>query len=419
MKNLSPKVDLINRIINDGKKSGVLQVKIQDKKVDGRRILVDGKEKIYFGNCSYLGLELDERLKRGAIDAITNYGTYFSCSRAYVELPLFDELEYLFYKMFGKPCIVAPTTTLGHIANIPVLVRPEDAIILDHQVHTSIQNAAQIAKANGTYVEMMRHGRMDMLEARIKKLRDKHERIWFMIDGVYSMYGDYAPLEEVYQLMNKYEQLWCYIDDAHGMSWAGENGTGFALSQLPSFHERMIFIASLAKGFGVCGSVMVYPTKDIKDIVRNCGASLVFSGPPQPVALGASIASCKIHLSNEIYEKQDKLADLIRYYIMTAKGLGLPLVSDAKTPIFFIGVGTPETGYEITKRMVDSGYLLNLSVFPAVPYKNAGLRSTVTVNHTVQDIYDMLSSLANHLEDMEKKHQLNKNEIFKAFALPC
>jgi 7-keto-8-aminopelargonate synthetase-like enzyme len=417
MKNLSPQVELVNQIISNGHKAGVLQVRIQNSKVNGRSVTVDGKEKVYFGNCSYLGLENDERIKDAAIEAIRNYGTYFSCSRTYVEVPLFEELEYLFFQMFGKPCTIAPTTTLGHMSNIPILIRPEDAVILDHQVHASIQNAVQIVKANGTHVEIMRHGRMDMLESRIKKLKDKHDRIWFMTDGVYSMYGDVAPMDELHELMDRYEQLWCYVDDAHGMSWTGHNGTGFALSKMPTFHDRMIFIASLAKGFGVCGAVLVYPNRETREIVKNCGSTLVFSGPPQPVTLGASIASCKIHLSNEIYERQEKLADLMRYYVLTAKALGLPLVSEVKTPIFFIGVGTPETGYEITKRMLDSGYLLNLSVFPAVPYKNTGLRTTLNTNLSIQDIYDMLSTLANHLEDMEKKQKVNKQEIFKAFAL--
>lgn len=420
MKNLSPQVELVNRIVNDGKKIGISQIRIQDGKVNGRTITVDEREKIYFGNCSYLGLEQDSRVKQAAKQAIDNYNMVFSCSRTYAEIPLLYEAEELLSKIFfDKPCIIAPTTSLGHIANISTLVSPNDAIIIDHQAHTSIHNAVKIVKAMGTHVEIVRHGRIDLVEERINNLKDHYQRIWYMIDGVYSMYGDIAPVDQLCDLMDRYEQLWCYVDDAHGMSWAGVNGMGIALQRMQRFHDKLIFIASLAKGFGVCGAALVYPNSEIREIVRNCGSTIMFSGPPQPSVLGGIKESCKIHLSSEIYEKQEKLLDMIRYYIMTAKGLGLPLVSDSKTPIFFIGVGTPDTGYEITKKMIDSGYLLNLSVFPAVPYKNAGLRSIVTVNHTIQDIYDMLSSLANHLEDMEKRRQINKTEIFKAFALPC
>jgi 7-keto-8-aminopelargonate synthetase-like enzyme len=78
-------------------------------------------------------------------------------------------------------------------------------------------------KSRGVHVEMIRHNRMDMLEDRIKALRQKYPRIWYMADGIYSMYGDASPVNDVYELMDKYPELYYYVDDAHGMSCYGKN----------------------------------------------------------------------------------------------------------------------------------------------------------------------------------------------------
>jgi 7-keto-8-aminopelargonate synthetase-like enzyme len=162
---------------------------------------------------------------------------------------------------------------------------------------------------------------------------------------------------------------------------------------------------------------MVFNDKEIKTTIRNVSPALMFSGPIQPANLGALVASAKIHLSHEIYARQEKVKDLIRYFNITAKGLGLPLVREDRTPIFYIGVGVPEIGFEICRRMLESGYYLNIAVYPAVPYKNTGLRITVTHHLSKSDIYEMLTTLALHLEDIGKRKHFDKEVILRAFAL--
>ncbi len=417
-KNLSPNVELANQIIEQGRSVGILHNVISNTETDGKNIILNGKRVTYFGNCSYLGLEHDTRLKEAAIDAIHRYGIQFSCSRTYASVPLFDELEPLLSEIFGKPTIAAPTTTLAHLSTVPVLMRREDAIIIDQQAHASMHNAVAVAKSMGVHVEMIRHSRMDMLESRLKKLVHQYERVWFMTDGVYSMFGDVAPLSTLWDFMNQYDNFYCYIDDAHGMSWTGKHGRGYALSQLPYFHEKMVLLTSLAKGFGACGAAIVLPNEEWRRVVLNVGPTLMFSGPLQPSTLGAMIASAKIHLTPEITEKQDRLSQLMSYFMLTAKSLRLPLVNEDRTPVFFIGVGTPDTGAEISQRMLKSGYLLNPSSFPSVPYKNTGLRATLTTFHTEQDIYQMLHTLSSHLNDMERQAKVSRKEIHIAFNMP-
>jgi 7-keto-8-aminopelargonate synthetase-like enzyme len=264
---------------------------------------------------------------------------------------------------------------------------------------------------------MVRHNRMDMLESRIKKLSDKYERIWFMTDGIFSMFGDVVPLDALLELCKTYPKLHLYIDDAHGMSWTGEHGKGYILERLPDFHERLILVTSLGKGFGATGAAVVVPNKELKEVILNVGPTLMFSTPIMPAGLAAIVESAKIHLTPEITERQERLSKLMSYFSLTAKSLKLQLVNEDRTPIYFVGVGKPRAGMEITREMIGAGYMVSPSAFPSVPYNSTGIRTNLTINHTEQNIYDMLTTLAGVIEDMEKKKHLSRVAIQKAFGL--
>ena len=218
-------IDTLNQIIEDGfQRKLVHNFTSADTTIPDSSVVIEEHEMINFGSCSYLGLEKHPKLKNGVIDAVTKYGTQFSSSRTYLSHALYQELEGLLGNMFDRPVIVTASTTLGHLATIPVVVGPNDAIVLDLQVHSSIQMTVQQLKAKKIPVHIIKHNCMESLESKIQKLYNKHEKIWYFADGVYSMYGDYAPFEELDNLLVKYDKFNLYIDDAHGMGWSGENG---------------------------------------------------------------------------------------------------------------------------------------------------------------------------------------------------
>lgn len=395
---------------------GIILLSTEDEKLDGRRITVFGKQLINFSSCSYLGLEHHPRVKEKAIEAIQNYGTQFSSSRAYISIGLYRELENQLSMMFEAPVVVSASTTLGHISNMPVLIGSKDVVILDAQVHASVQTAVQFLKSRNVPIELIRHNRMDILEDRILELKDKYEKIWYMADGVYSMYGDYAPLEELMKMLNQYEQLHLYIDDAHGMSWIGKHGTGYAKTGLPR-HQRIFLVTSLNKAFAAGGGALIYPNEEWKRKVRNCGSTMVFSGPVQPPSLGAAIASAEIHLSDEIYKLQNQLKDKIKFFVETAKKLELPLISKTLSPIKFIGVGKPGVGYSMVRRLMDAGYYINLSVFPSVSYNNTGLRLPLTNHLTYEDIEGVLTAIARELPIALQEEDSSMKSIYQAFKM--
>ena len=257
-----------------------------------------------------MGLETDLRLKNAACDAVARYGVQFASSRAYVSCPPYAELERLLGAMFEAPLVVAQTTTLAHFAALPILVGSEDAVICDQLVHHSVQAVLPTLQAAGTTCRFVRHSRMDRLDDMVSKLAARHRRVWYLADGVYSMHGDPAPQAALHELVSRHEQLHLYVDDAHGLSWAGRHGRGTVLGDGP-LPPRTVMVASLAKAFSAGGAVMVFPDAETARLVRTCGSTMIFSGPLQPALLGAAIASARIHLSNEIHERQSKLMDRI------------------------------------------------------------------------------------------------------------
>lgn len=412
-------IDTIDEIATYGAKKGVFHLNTGNFKINGSKIFLNGeinKEVVNFGSCSYLGLEFDARLKQAAKDAIDCYGTQFSCSRTYISNRYYKELETLLGRVFEAYAVVTPTTTLGHIGAIPLFVGSNDAVILNHQVHHSVQTAVNLVKSKGVHTELVRHNRMDLLEERIKVLRQTHKKIWYMADGIYSMFGDATPVEEVYNLLEKYPEFHFYVDDAHGMSCFGKNGRGYVLGK-KAIHEKMIVAVSFAKAFATGGGALIFPTEEMARRFRTCGGPMIFSGPMQPSQLGAAIASAKIHLSEDINLFQEQLHSSIKYANAMIKKYELPLISESDSPVFFIGVSLPKIGYKMITRMINDGYFLNLGIFSAVPMKNTGVRFTITRNHSFREIEKMVQALAKNLKEVLIEENFTVEQIYKAFKM--
>lgn len=410
-------LETVEKIVKHAKENGVAHLTTEDSKLVNNSIKIKENDYVNFGSCSYLGLEFNKELREGAKRAIDDYGTQFSSSRAYVSPRFYNELEAKLSKIFNAPTVVTPTTTLGHVAAIPVLVGPNDVVILDHQVHSSVQTAVALVKAKGVKVEMVRHNRMDLLEEKIMKFKGEYENIWYMADGIYSMYGDAAPLDEIYALLDKYSQFRFYVDDAHGMSCYGKNGRGYVLAER-EIHNQMVMATSFAKAFATGGGALIFPNEELAMSVRSLGGPMITSGPMQPSALGAAIASADFHLSDRINEYQEELQENIKYTHLMLKKYKLPNLAADFSPIFFVGVGLPKVAYSLVNKMMKDGFFLNIGIFPAVPIKNTGVRFTITRLHTFEQIESMVQSMAKHFPVVLKEEDYSIDLICKAFKIP-
>ncbi len=386
---------LIDRSVRDAADAGIMMLTVDDAEYDGRFVEIDGIRLRNFGSCSYLGLDQRTELKEGAIEAVRRYGTQFSISRAYLQSPLYEALESALETMTGGVALLAPTTTLGHMAALPVLIQPDDAVLVDHFTHTSVHMATSLL---GTVpVAEVRHNDMEQLDREIARLARSHRRVFYLVDGLYSMHGDFAPFQDIAELLEKHPQLHVYVDDAHSTSWLGTHGRGSALERLPD-RSRVYVALSLNKAFSAAGAALIFSNAEDKARVRRCGGPMLFSGPIQPPMLGAALASANLHLDPDFGKLQRALADRIRLTLSLSEELRLPLSDRAPSPVFFVRCGPLEAMFELAQALRVRGFYACPSGFPAVPRDQAGIRFTLSLHNTEADIRELLDAFATEMK---------------------
>ena len=410
-------IETASQIVNYSVKQKVAHLNTLSKPFSNNKINTTEGSLVNFSLCDYLSLSTDKRLIESAVESIRNNGVYTSISRTYLKLGIYEEAEHIVSKIFRKPVLLLPRTTLGHITALPIIVDKNDAVILDQQVHTSVRIATDMLQAYGIHVETIKHNNLNQLQDKINALKSTKNKIWYMADGVYSMFGDCLPAKEIKQMLDDNEQLYLYADDAHGMSWKGENGNGLVLSEIV-YHHKLFLTTSLGKGFGAGGGALVCPNQKTKDMIALLGAPLMFTSPVEPSTLGSIIASAKIHLSKEIIAKQNKLALNIEYFYRRAKELCLPVVDSSPTPIALMATIKPDIVIDIGRRMFDRGFHLTGGVFPSVPFNSSGVRVTINLYQSIQDIEDLLNAFSISYEEELKKRDMNMEQIFKHFKIP-
>ena len=410
-------IDTVNSVISGAKNEGVLHLYAEDSFLNGRTLQIEGKQMYHFGTTGYLGLEQDERIKQAAIDAIQKFGTQFPLSKTYISNPLYAELEAKIEKMYGITPVITKNSTLGHLAVIPTVVRDEDAVILDHQVHWSVQNACQQLKLRGIPVEMVRHNNLNMLEDKIKELSNRNGKIWYMADGVYSMFGDFAPISELIKLTQKYPQLHLYFDDVHGMSWKGINGTGYVFDSFNQLPNNVLIVSTLSKTFGASGAMLICSDRKLREKIKNFGGPLTFSAQLEPASLAAASSSADIHLSPEITVLQDELTERITYFNSLLEESNVPLIVKNDSPVFFIGTGMPATAYNLTQKLFKEGFFVNPGLYPAVPVKNTGIRITISRHNQKEDIKALTEALQFHFPKALEETDNSLEKIQRSFRL--
>ena len=411
-------LDTVDHIWTTAKNKGVMHLNSQEQYFDGTFFDINEKRYVNFGTCGYLGLEKHPALIEGASDLLHKFGTQLSMSRAYVRPPYIQELEELISQIFqGNKAIVYTSTSTAHLSVIGTLIKPDDLIILDQQVHYSVQYPCKFAKLQGTEVKMVRHSNYDLLEDMLKEEGNKYNRIWYMADGVYSMHGDIPNTDRLKELMQKYPKLHLYFDDAHGMGWGGTNGAGNIFEKL-GVSDRIILISTLAKGFGCVGGTAIFANTETYRKIDTYGGILTYTHPLTPANVGAAIASAKIHLSPEIYEYQAELRGLMDYMNRLLVEKNITNTSSPDAPIYFIGAGSSKVTHNLVNRILEEGIYVNTATFPVVPNDKSGLRFTLTRHNTMSDVKLLADALAYHLPLAIAEEGDDIQRVYDVFNIP-
>jgi 7-keto-8-aminopelargonate synthetase-like enzyme len=372
---------------------------IIDEAGPGRRIVVDGRELVNFGSDSFLGLDQDPRVQDAVRRGLERWGTHNGASRAFASVRANIDAEESLADWLGvESVLILPSVMLANFGAIPGLAGRQDAIAMDEQAHSSMQEAAKIARANGAKVATFAHSDPAALERTLHSLRPYRSAL-VCIDGVYSMSGRIPPMAELDAVARAADAV-LYVDDAHGTGVLGEQGRGTVLEALGSYDNAFV-VGSLSKAFSCAGGFIGCPGPFQRLLKIRC-APYIFGGPVVPPYLEAIGTIIDILRSDEYPRLRARLDAAIRRLIGGLTDLGL-VVMGAVTPIVSVLIGDEAATLNAGKFLFDRGYYVQSVLFPAVPYHAGVLRIQCNANHDESEIEGLLSAFA---------------ELTRAMALP-
>ncbi|MER8880824.1 aminotransferase class I/II-fold pyridoxal phosphate-dependent enzyme [Mesorhizobium sp. M0684] len=379
---------------------------VQGRSTTGRTFLLGAgpldarPEVIDFVRCSYLGLDNHPEVVSGAIAAIEAHRSlHWSCARTRLNFDLLAELEATLSEMFCARVLAFSSVMLANLGAMPILASGEltggrkPVVVFDRTAHISLAYHKPVV-ADETRVETIAHNDIDALD----RLCRDNPVVAYVCDGVYSMGGN-SPIKELRQLQERYG-LFLYIDDAHGISLFGHLGQGFARSQFPQvLGDRTIIAASLAKGFGASGGMLMLGTPDQETLFRRYAIPHAFSAAANLAAVGAALGSCKIHRSAELGQRQRQLAqriDLFDRRIATAeRGNSLP--------IRMITMGSEAKAIAFARELLDCGFYTSVTFFPTVGQGKAGIRVCITADHGISQIEQLCDCILEKVAETTDK----------------
>ncbi len=357
------------------------------------------RELLDFGNCSYLALDSSEQVIEGGVELVRKYGTTYTSSRLFSEFQPLLDAEALLSRIFcGGHCVVGTSTSLHHIGIIPAITCSDDLLCYDRAVHASVQDGLRHAETWNTRSKLLRHNDTDRLERILQTQSQRHRKIWYFCDGIYSMDSDALPIQRLRELQERYPKLWLYVDDSHGVGWYGKRGEGYFLSHYERFPQRCVVVNALSKGFGAGASAALFPDAEMLRRLRMTANHLIFSTPPQVAVVGQIIAAAKLHLSPGLLALQARLRANVYRVINLAARHRLTVIDKSLTPIVSILVGPAELAMDCTIAAEEAGLLLNPGIFPAVAYGRSIMRLTINVNHSPEDLERAIDFIASFLQ---------------------
>jgi 8-amino-7-oxononanoate synthase len=351
----------------------------------GPVVQMEGRERITLGSNNYLGLTGDERVKATAREALERYGTGLTGSRFMNgTTPLHLELERELADWMGTEDALVYTT--GYLANtgaIGTLLDPGDTVICDTGDHASILDAVSLSRAR---VRPFRHNRLDKLESMLRRAESDGGGVLVVVDGIFSMEGDLAPVPVVAELCRRYGAR-LMVDEAHGVGVLGARGAG-ACELFGSEDEVDLRMGTFSKSLASCGGFIAGPA-DVIDFLRVQSRSFMFTAAAVPAAVGAALGALRIVRSDEGPEMMAKVLGNARYLHDGLADLGydvkeacrLPDGTEVITQIVPVLVGDDWKAVLLWKALYDAGVYVNVAIYPAVPRGGALLRTSVMATH--------------------------------------
>ncbi|MEO0071571.1 MAG: pyridoxal phosphate-dependent aminotransferase family protein [candidate division WOR-3 bacterium] len=364
-------------IVDRAKRQGYYPYFIPLNSEPDRRVIINGKELIMLGSNNYLGLTTDPRVKEAAIAAIKKYGTGCTGSRFLNgTLDLHVELERELASFHNKEdCIVFSTGYQTNLGVVSALVRRGDVAITDKLDHASIMDGCQMSYGS---VKRFTHNDPNSLETVLKGLPSDSGKL-VIVDGVFSMEGDIAPLDKIVPLVKKF-QCRLMVDDAHSIGVLGKNGRGTA-EHFGVENDVDLIMGTFSKSFATIGGYVVGEHKVIT-YIRHQARPLIFSAAIPPTAAATVLAALKIIKSEP--ERRERLWRNARKMIDGLRAMGYN-IGGTQTPIVPIHIGSDMKTLSFWRALFEAGIFANPVLPPAVPPNRSLIRTSYMATHTDED----------------------------------
>jgi 8-amino-7-oxononanoate synthase len=355
------------------------------------RMVVDGREVLLFAGSNYLDLAAHPEVAEAAARAARDWGCAAGGSRLINgNLALHETLEEELAAFLGVEAALAFST--GYQANvgvIPALVGPGDAVVSDALVHASIIDGCRLSRAA---VHVFAHGDPAALEERLAEVAPAHRRTLVVLDGVYSMDGDRAPLAAMLAAARRHGAM-TLLDDAHGVGCLGAGGRGSAEAAGVALADVDVVVGTLGKALGSFGAFVAGPAA-LRELLVNAARSFIFTcalAPPQVEAARAALAL----VAREPWRRERLAANAARL----RDGLAAHGISTAPsdTHIVPVRIGDNARTMAVCEKLLAAGFYAQGIRHPSVPEGTARLRITPMATHAEAEIDALVAQVAGAL----------------------
>ncbi len=344
---------------------------------EGTEVVYRGHRMIMCGSNNYLGLTTHPKVREAAINAIHHFGTSCTGSRFLNgTLEMHEQLERELAIWVGKDsALVFSTGMQANLGTVSALVGREDIVILDKDDHASIVDAARLGHGK---IERFRHNDMEHLE-RVLQFSPADSAKLIVVDGLFSMEGDLAPLPELTKMAKKYDAR-LMVDDAHGMGVLG-NGHGTA-AHFGVTKDVDLIMSTFSKSFASLGG-FIAGDDDVVSYIKHHARSLIFSASIPPSNTAAALAALHV-----MQEEPERVTAVIHNADKMRAGFKLMGFDTGKsvTPVIPIMIGDDQMTFLMWRRLFDEGVFVNPVISPAVAPGRQLLRTSYMSTHTEKQL---------------------------------
>jgi 8-amino-7-oxononanoate synthase len=366
---------------------GITSNVVMEKVISPTEAVINGRHMILAGTNNYLGLTFDPDCIEASATAVREQGTGTTGSRmangTYSDhVQLEQELADFFECKYG---MVFSTGYIANLAMLSALTGPADVLLIDADSHASIYDGCRLS---GAEIIRFRHNNAGDLEKRLKRLGDRASNTLIIVEGIYSMLGDRAPLMEIADVKAKYG-AYLLVDEAHSLGVLGEHGCG--LAEEAGVEDKVDFIVgTFSKSLGAIGGFCV-SDHSMLEMISFAARPYMFTASSSPSVIASTRRALQILRTRS--ELRSRLWENARRLYQQLQELGFQLGPEP-SPVVAVRVPNIDQAVALWKGLLESGVYVNLVTPPASPDGGCLLRCSVSAGHSPEQIEQIGSAFS-------------------------